>query len=319
MKRAQGARAKLAVGASGVAGTPLALLSESAKDLLKPSGTFWSILTKNKSVLGINLGLGSLLKQSQVFTSAVSSILQIIGALVDVFIAPFLMPLIIPMLKKLASFIDPVRKWSSELAEKYVPKIAKFFDDIWSGDGGFWSKVGDTIWGMMKGAFKATGLYDWYMDQDVFTVVGAFRESVELIVNLLRTVGILEDAPVTVNPGDPSGVTGTIQDSWTKTNAILDSKRSDKAMMEMGGVRGSYSDYSFFGGGMDFGGSQVQTGMSRIFAGSAAGGVGGMAGGGMIDPMDFWMHNSQNDGGTQLNTDKRNDEPNAGGNVFVSY
>ena len=43
--------------------------------------------------------------------------------------------------------------------------------------------------------------------------------------------------------------------------------------------------------------------MSRIFG--TPGATGGMTGAGMINPMDFWMYNSQNDGGTQLNTDKR--------------
>ena len=316
-KRAQGARAKFAVGASGIAGSPMALLQESAKDLLKPKGTFWSAFTKNKSILGINLGIGSLLKQSQVFTGSVSSILQIIGALVDVFIAPFLMPLIIPAIKKLASFIDPVRKYSEQLAEKWVPKISKFFGDIWSGDGSWWSKIGDTITGLISGAFKATGLYDWYMEKDVTTVIGAFRESVELVVDLLRASGILA-API--DPGDPTGLTGAIQDSFgVKDETLSDMQKSITGFTDLGGVRNQYNDYASFNGGMDYGSSQVQPGMSRIQTRNEAGGGGYITGGGFVNPMDIAIYNSQNDGGAQMNTDKRDDTPSPGASVFISY
>ena len=311
MKRAQGARAKFAVGASGVAGAPMTLLAESAKDMMKPKGTFWSAFTKNKSVLGINLGIGSLLKQSQVFTSSISSILQIIGALVDVFIAPFLVPLIVPLIKKLASFIGPVRKYAEELAEKWVPKIQKFFGDIWSGDGSWWGKIGDTLTGLLSGAFKATGLYDWYMDADIFSVMGAFRESIQLVIKLLQSAGILESPVEAPIPGD----------SYSKQNAGINKQTGEKYanMFDNRGGQQFGQTYSSGGAGGYGYGSQVGPGMSRIFAGSAAGGVGGMAGGGMIDPMDFWMYNSQNDGGAQLITDKRDDAPPPSASLFISY
>ena len=44
-----------------------------------------------------------------------------------------------------------------------------------------------------------------------------------------------------------------------------------------------------------------------------------MTGAGMINPMDFWMYNSQNDGVTQLNTDKRDDETPPSASLFISY
>lgn len=311
-KRAQGARAKFAVGASGIAGSPMALLQESAKDLLKPKGTFWSAFTKNKSILGINLGIGSLLKQSQVFTGSVSSILQIIGALVDVFIAPFLMPLIIPLIKKLASFIDPVRKYSEELAEKWVPKIQKFFGDIWSGDGSWWSKIGDTITGLISGAFKATGLYDWYMDKDVTTVIGAFRESVGLVVDLLRAAGILE-API--DPGDPTDLSSAIVDSFksAKDQAFINPRTGRPYVEE--GLGGTYS-MSGTDSGYD---AQLGPGMSRIQVESESGGHLYTTGVGFVNPMDIAIYNSQNDGGAQMNTDKRDDTPSPGASVFISY
>jgi len=272
MKQARGAREKMSVAGSGAAGAPMALLAESAKDLLKPKGTFWGIFTKNKSVMGINLSVGSLLKQSQVFTSSVSSILQIIGALVDVFVAPFLVPLIVPLIKKMASFIGPVREYAAALAEKWVPKISKFFSDIWSGDGSFWSKVGDTIKGLVKGAFKATGLYDWYMDQEVWTVVGFFRESLEALMEMLRFFGIIEDKempqPETIISKGP-------------------------APMPSGAGTDSQAANPFFDVGSGFGNdfqtrNLYQTDMSWT-----------------MGPNDFYMNNSQNDGGVETKKDKR--------------
>ena len=310
MKQAQGARAKMSAAGSGVAGAPMALLAESAKDLLKPKGTFWGLFTKNKSIMGINLGLGSLLKQSQVFTSSVSSILQIIGALVDVFIAPFLMPLIIPLLKKLGSFIGPVREWAQALAEKWVPKIQKFFSDIWSGDGSFWSKIGETAKGMLMGAFKATGLYDWYMDADVTSVIGAFRESINLIVKLLQSLGIL-DKPVPDLVQDINRVT---QEQWKDSTFKYINEQTGRPYIESG-----ETGYSFFGGGMDYGGSQVQPGMSRIQVKSASGGNLYGTGAGMQDPNDIALYNSQNDGGTELKKDKRKASPTTSATYYFGY
>ena len=112
-------RRKGAMGAAGsisgaIGSSPFKMLAEGMK---RPSSAFWRGLTGNKTVLGINIGLGSFLKQSQVFTSAISSILQIVGALVDVFIAPFFIPLVVPLIKKMASNIPKIREYAQNLAD----------------------------------------------------------------------------------------------------------------------------------------------------------------------------------------------------------
>ena len=63
--------------------------TESAKESAK-TGKF--SLAK---AIGMNFTLGSILKQSQIFASTAGSIFQIMGALVDVILAPFV-PLIVP-------------------------------------------------------------------------------------------------------------------------------------------------------------------------------------------------------------------------------
>ena len=57
--------------------------------------------------LGIQVGLSSILKQSQIFTGTIGSIFQIFGALVDVILAPFL-PIIVPAIRFLAGLIPVI-------------------------------------------------------------------------------------------------------------------------------------------------------------------------------------------------------------------
>ena len=47
---------------------------------------------------GIQFGVASLLKQSQLFTGFIGSIFQIVGGMIDLMLAP-LMPIFIPVLK----------------------------------------------------------------------------------------------------------------------------------------------------------------------------------------------------------------------------
>jgi len=69
-----------------------------------------------RNTLGINLGIASILKQSQIFTGILGTIFQILGALVDVILAPFL-PIIVPALKNFLPgsigkvFRDIVQYW----------------------------------------------------------------------------------------------------------------------------------------------------------------------------------------------------------------
>ena len=181
-----------AVGAAGasIGGRTLGMLAESAKDLVKPKGKFWSILTKNKSVLGINLGVGSLLKQSQVFTAGISSILQIIGALVDVFIAPFFIPLVLPLIKKLSSFIPVVREKAQELAEKWVPTIKDKFLKIWDGDGSWFTKIIKSVGAIAGTVLEMTGVSKVWNDfKDKFRI-GA--DALEAAIGLLEKIPGIE-------------------------------------------------------------------------------------------------------------------------------
>tara|TARA_R100000808_G_scaffold10766_2_gene28372 strand:- start:15774 stop:17279 length:1506 start_codon:yes stop_codon:yes gene_type:complete len=87
---------------------------------------------REKSALqqaGISFSLGSVLKQSQVFTSTIGSIFQLLGALVDVILAPFL-PIVVPAIKTLASFIPKVAKYARESAEIAIPRIKEYLSPV---------------------------------------------------------------------------------------------------------------------------------------------------------------------------------------------
>ena len=59
--------------------------------------------------IGVAFTLRSLLKQSQLFTGTFGAFFQIVGAFIDVILTPF-MPLIIPVIKKLASWIPQIKE-----------------------------------------------------------------------------------------------------------------------------------------------------------------------------------------------------------------
>jgi len=81
-----------------------------------------------RSSLGINVGIASLLKQSQLFTGTLGTIFQILGAMVDVVLAAF-MPLIIPALKTMANSIPQIQEKMERVRrgiDKAVEKLTEW-------------------------------------------------------------------------------------------------------------------------------------------------------------------------------------------------
>ena len=75
-----------------------------------------------KNQLGISFNLANILKQSQIFTSFVGTIFQLMGALVDVILAPFL-PVLIPVITKIARWIP----WFQQKSEALAGGLFNFF------------------------------------------------------------------------------------------------------------------------------------------------------------------------------------------------
>lgn len=84
---------------------------------------WWSKAFKS---MGIQMGMAGVLKQSQIFTSTLGAIFQILGAFIDVLLAPF-MPMIVPAIRLLAKQIPTIRKFANRFAEwvkdTAIPKI----------------------------------------------------------------------------------------------------------------------------------------------------------------------------------------------------
>jgi hypothetical protein len=73
-----------------------------------------------RNTLGINIGVAAILKQSQIFTGTLGTIFQILGAMVDVILAPF-MPLIVKGLQMLVSHMPGIQ----EKAQRIIGNIIK--------------------------------------------------------------------------------------------------------------------------------------------------------------------------------------------------
>jgi len=84
------------------------------------------------ATLGIKFGVASLLKQSQVFTGFVGTIFQLMGALVDVILAPFL-PILIPGIRFIADMIPIVAKYAQAIYDFIDRTIFQWFRNLgWS-------------------------------------------------------------------------------------------------------------------------------------------------------------------------------------------
>ena len=67
-------------------------------------------------LIGIDISLAAMLKQSQIFTGFLGSVFQLIGMLVDVILAP-LAPYLFKLVEIVASWIPKIAKWSEEAVQ----------------------------------------------------------------------------------------------------------------------------------------------------------------------------------------------------------
>jgi len=124
--------------------------------------------------LGIQFGLSSILKQSQVFTSFIGTIFQLVGALVDVILAP-LLPLFFPLIRMLASAIPHAQKFGEWLGAKLLgwfdgikrwyqsikPLIDEKIEEFKAAWAGGWEEVAKLIWTWTKQGLKWVWIKFW--------------------------------------------------------------------------------------------------------------------------------------------------------------
>ena len=185
---------------------------------------------------GVNLGIASLLRQSQLFTGVVGMIFQIIGAFIDILLIP-LMPLVtltmklvaklLPPMMKVALFLNKIVQYGADLLEKYYEWIfswaGKLMSEFWDG----LNHLGYLIWD--EGIKKA---YNWvitkYKDSLAYlkTVPGKIKEFLNAakdnIVSFFTAIpaaisGILESVG-----GFVSGIGEKISGAWTTAKEWID-------------------------------------------------------------------------------------------------
>ena len=116
---------------------------------------------KTAGLLGINLSIASILKQSQIFTGVFGTVFQILGAFVDIMLIP-LMPVIKWVLNNMIDFIPHVQAKADALegfgkrATAYLENLKNNTDGVWGfikqllKD--FWNNVVVTWWNSEYGA-----------------------------------------------------------------------------------------------------------------------------------------------------------------------
>ena len=117
---------------------------------------------KASGLMGINFSIGSLLKQSQLFTGVLGTIFQILGAMVDAFLAP-LMPYFVKLIRRMVTWIP----WAQEKGEQFANWIQKILDTT-NGPMGFLGKflidgITNTL-GLIKDII-VTALQEWWNDK----------------------------------------------------------------------------------------------------------------------------------------------------------
>ena len=142
---------------------------------------FKQALSKKAGLVGINFGLASLLKQSQLFTGFIGSLFQIVGGFIDVLLAPF-MPFAFKILGYVAKIIPFVQE-----------KLTVFTDWI----GGIWEAsdcICDFLGNLAAESFVVlsntiSDLWSKMLNYDwgalVTKIYNGFEDSVSILINAL--------------------------------------------------------------------------------------------------------------------------------------
>jgi len=113
---------------------------------------------KTAGLLGVNVSLASILKQSQIFTGVFGTVFQILGAFVDIMLIP-LMPVIKWVLNNMIDFIPEVQKKAASL-EGFGKRVQSYLEDLFH-DKDLWGR-GGVLWTLA--ADIGTVLKNWWLN-----------------------------------------------------------------------------------------------------------------------------------------------------------
>ena len=94
---------------------------------------------KTAGLLGVNVSLASILKQSQIFTGVFGTVFQILGAFVDIMLIP-LMPVIKWVLNNMIDFIPHVQAKADAL-EGFGKRAAAYLENVKNNTDGIWGFI----------------------------------------------------------------------------------------------------------------------------------------------------------------------------------
>ena len=132
------------VASGGGGGTALGAGGDSKKDDKKNKDKDRKDNQKGlMATLGIQFTLGAMLKQSQIFTGFLGSVFQLIGALVDVILAP-LAPYLFKLVEIMASWIPKIGEWSQKTVD-WLKNLFVRLAEVASGITGMTVSAGDLV------------------------------------------------------------------------------------------------------------------------------------------------------------------------------
>ena len=114
---------------------------------------------KTAGLLGINLSIASILKQSQIFTGVFGTVFQILGAFVDIMLIP-LMPLIKWILNGMIDFIPDVQAASAKMT-KFGERVQNYLQELFEDGRALWGKDGILY---KLAADAGTAVKNWWLD-----------------------------------------------------------------------------------------------------------------------------------------------------------
>ena len=145
-------------GGGGAVDPKMAAYAQKGINLQEKQPKFLGKLVKK---MGINVGISSILKQSQIFTGTIGSIFQIFGALVDVILAPFL-PVIVPIIRILGNLIPGIHKLIGGIINWYDNNISPILTEFGQKVGGW---ISDHLLGWLPDSVQEK-IKSWFEGAD---------------------------------------------------------------------------------------------------------------------------------------------------------
>mgnify|MGYP001571998456 CR=1 FL=1 len=140
----------------------------------------FSFLKSVGGLLGIGITLAALLKNSKIASATLGTFFQIVGAMIDVLLAPFI-PMIAKWLQKMADKIPQIAEWAQRMAPTIIETLKEFKPVLL----GIW-EVTKTVWNIMDKGFRiiAKILENDIARKGLATIIGLL-----IAMKMARTIG----------------------------------------------------------------------------------------------------------------------------------